>query len=812
MVITDTVALGELTQHLRHPYISNMAGVIQFVNPLELHRDQHWSAYLRERDQWGATNSIRPDYQRQAWVGVSTRLSWELFKRTYGTSRWCQIMRIVFDKHWTGHNQMKRAHAHHLVKCELCGCSEYEDQAHTIWSCTHPRLCEMRRIGLANLQRSVDHLSILPVGPTRDLILRLHTLLMSRQHSSLLVGRVHNHQRDIVENIIVPGDKVKRRQMIAHWRQYAAWAVTMFSTRQSIIDKAVRLKVDPTSVVIATIVLGRRGRRSLEVVAGIEKDTVITSSGEVVRSTVYDPADVIHADQRTSLDISNSLPLRELLTERTKPLQFHDPYRVRTASVQQLDHCPLLLAGPGARTHSAYPTRSQQTSQTEVPSTPKEDASTIIERARDNKNGEFGDLGYDPWSDTALMTFHMMKLKRPEPRIAVTPYWDRPRYRQPRKETRVRTPGDVKRAVTQLQRWSRGRWWRKYFERRCNERRAAPPLRVSLADSNQSIQSGGAISATVLGHHRNRDMGYAPTPNGDCDNVYRTIDTEDNRTGRRQDSRSNNTHLSCDYINPTSEATDGTANQATTGRRRMCTSGSSRDSSTSRGGYWSSRGSRSSSNSSRSTNSSHSSRSSSSRSCRRSKSRGSCSTNSGSDSDSESYGVTASHRHPGASRGSNTHGTSGSRYELGYSGNASSKGPSSSSSRSGDKALVTGHNNSSDSYSDAGSRSIYACMTQDDVSSGYSHQVCSNTSSSSRSSRKFSGSSESSSSACTIETTRMYSPLSGGTLTGQGVQSAHENNSLEHGLVTPQGARDHAYCPSIITSLPEGQAKIVLDR
>ena len=90
----------------------------------------------------------------------------------------------------------------------------------------------------------------------------------------------------------------------------------MYSTRQSLLDKGSKVKVDASQILIPLFVLQRRGARSLEQLVGIEKDTVLTNTGDIIKSTQYDPLTAIHADERVNTDISNSVPLRELLSDR----------------------------------------------------------------------------------------------------------------------------------------------------------------------------------------------------------------------------------------------------------------------------------------------------------------------------------------------------------------------------------------------------------------------------------------------------------------------------------------------------------------
>ena len=78
----------------------------------------------------------------------------------------------------------------------------------------------MRQLLLTQISRVYDNLLLLPAGPTHDVILRLHSLLLSPSNYSVLFGRVHVDQRRSLEAVLVHGDKFKRRNFIGHWRRY----------------------------------------------------------------------------------------------------------------------------------------------------------------------------------------------------------------------------------------------------------------------------------------------------------------------------------------------------------------------------------------------------------------------------------------------------------------------------------------------------------------------------------------------------------------------------------------------------------------
>ena len=80
----------------------------------------------------------------------------------------------------------------------------------------------------------------------------------------------------------------------------SALAISMFTTRQSIVEKALRAKRPLVSISISEFVLRQRSLRSLEVVGGIEKDTVVHADGSKVQSSTYLPTKISFADERVT--------------------------------------------------------------------------------------------------------------------------------------------------------------------------------------------------------------------------------------------------------------------------------------------------------------------------------------------------------------------------------------------------------------------------------------------------------------------------------------------------------------------------------
>ena len=129
----------------------------------------------------------------------------------------------------------------------------------------------MRQIARAHLTEVYERVMLLKPSATRTAILRLHAVLMAPENYSLLFGRVHKDQRTLLDGILKDLVGVRKKTLLAHWRLYGAFVVSMYSTRQAILSaKGVESKL---AHIQSDFVLRRRDMRGLETVSGIELTT-----------------------------------------------------------------------------------------------------------------------------------------------------------------------------------------------------------------------------------------------------------------------------------------------------------------------------------------------------------------------------------------------------------------------------------------------------------------------------------------------------------------------------------------------------------
>ena len=399
LTITDTEALRALGYTLQRPFISDMNGVISFEDPGALHRRRIRAEYLELRDGYAAAGKGSISPTRMEWKEVSTSLVWDLHKRMYGSYNWGIVVKIAFDKDWHKANQCKgrRCPVDHMdpaeeqpARCDLCG-KGVEDQEHWIWHCSHPGMQAMRSMAVAHLNDSADKVSLLPDSPTKSALERLHKLLMRHSNYSLMFGRVHREQRKLLQGLVLPGSSVRRRTLIAHWRLYSAMVFTMHTTRHLLL----LYKDNPTqqAKVVSEFALRQRNKRGLEIIYGIQRSTVVTASGEVVRSAPADLAGVGLAGERKVLDYENSAPIRELLTKGTQV------------------SCTVKASGAKSKGKKKPPTAMELMGGRFGTQEAEEQAA----QPRRPSDWGFEDLGHDPQADRATLLLLSTKLRRPEP-------------------------------------------------------------------------------------------------------------------------------------------------------------------------------------------------------------------------------------------------------------------------------------------------------------------------------------------------------------------------------------------------------------
>ena len=243
-------------------------------------------------------------------------ISGKLFGKVPMGARRCQIQRIVYDWHFTGRNRFKASQCSADMRCPLC-LHPQEDQTHIVWHCSHPDMAQLRAEHCALLSSTMLN----SIGKSDDTAFQnalasLHTSLMHPPHVSLLLGRVHAHQRSLLN---FPSLKVIHLPMLVDtWKNYAAFAVDMYSMRQQLIAHTTGLMPKVFKSVVGSRVLAAR-----EALIGIEATTLLHSDGTRVVSSGYDKDTVIIAHKRGKLDVLNCQVARSL----QRPKRMQDPTR-----------------------------------------------------------------------------------------------------------------------------------------------------------------------------------------------------------------------------------------------------------------------------------------------------------------------------------------------------------------------------------------------------------------------------------------------------------------------------------------------------
>ena len=168
---------------------------------------------------------------------------------------------------------------------------------------------------------------------------------------------------------------------------------TMHTTRYLLLLH----KDNPTkqAQVVSEFAMRQRNLRGLETIYGIQRTTVVTATGEVVRSAPADLTGVTTAGERRSLNLENSAPLRELLTKGTQvPSAPTKKGKVKPKPRTTVELMGGRLGTQEAESHVAHVPRPSDYGMT--------------------------DLGYDPQQDLDTLRRGSTKLRRPDTDVGDT--------------------------------------------------------------------------------------------------------------------------------------------------------------------------------------------------------------------------------------------------------------------------------------------------------------------------------------------------------------------------------------------------------
>ena len=130
-----------------------------------INKTRRCKRYLAQRDKWRA----RAESPRGArWTGTTSCLGGGMWKKQ--DCSWAQAVRIMWDKHVTGENQIKWK-CKETLRCEVCGA--VLSQKHIILECQRPGAAAIRSRAIDKVQRIADGHGHSLVGRTIRAVLKL---------------------------------------------------------------------------------------------------------------------------------------------------------------------------------------------------------------------------------------------------------------------------------------------------------------------------------------------------------------------------------------------------------------------------------------------------------------------------------------------------------------------------------------------------------------------------------------------------------------------------------------------------------------
>jgi hypothetical protein len=294
--------------------------------------------YVKRRDEYRHAVLMKSDSTAQLipapvsyWRNLNTHMAAEIFKLVTNQMKRAMINRIFWDKHSHGRNKSKSATSSDAAVCELCN-APLEDQEHILWHCKHPRMCAIRELSISFIKdrtsKMTNNDSILS-----STIRAYNRIVMNKNNYSLLMGRIHQHQEHLFEELPKAEHISETRRsgivkhLINHHRAtYAPFVVAMYSERQFIINDNNLTKMKNTGLKTSWWKYQNQYRQAKtpeqqllearESLYGVEQTDVIQADGQLVKKHSIDSKDsTARAHKRTKIDTSNSEMLRKQAQE-----------------------------------------------------------------------------------------------------------------------------------------------------------------------------------------------------------------------------------------------------------------------------------------------------------------------------------------------------------------------------------------------------------------------------------------------------------------------------------------------------------------
>ncbi len=290
--------------------------------------------YVEKRDEYQYAVQLKSNSDAQPvsyWKNLNTHIAAEIFKSVTNQMKRAMINRIFWDKHWHGRNKSKSTTINGIAVCELCQ-APLEDQQHIIWHCKHPRMCAVRELSISFIQDRTSKMT------NNDSILsstlRIYNkIVMNKNNYSLLIGRIHQHQEHLFEELPKAEHLSDTRRsaivkhLINHHRAtYAPFVVAMYSERQFINNDNNLTKMKNAGLKTSWWKYKNQYRQAKtperqllearESLYGVEQTDVLQADGSLVKKHSIDSnCSTDRAHKRANIDTSNSVMMRKQAQE-----------------------------------------------------------------------------------------------------------------------------------------------------------------------------------------------------------------------------------------------------------------------------------------------------------------------------------------------------------------------------------------------------------------------------------------------------------------------------------------------------------------
>ena len=313
-----------------HGMICNNDGSLFIGDTSDVYKSKKADMYLHARDDYRNSRLIQNgsiQTPERYWQQTSTNIASQIFNLVKDSMKRAMICRIHWDKHCHGRNKAKTNSNTSTGTCELCH-QGIEDQQHILWECQHERMKAVREVSICYIEQTlIDTTSNKSTLST--LISEYNNIMMNKDNYSMLLGRIHQHQRKLLKLVLsveaLPETKrIANAQLLIkyHRQTLAPFVIAMYCERQYIIDimnvkkmKDSLLKTPYWKYTMKYTKDKNPERRLLEArecLRGMEQTNVLHEDGSLVKkNNINNSSSTTHGYKRLKIDSSNSIVLKE---------------------------------------------------------------------------------------------------------------------------------------------------------------------------------------------------------------------------------------------------------------------------------------------------------------------------------------------------------------------------------------------------------------------------------------------------------------------------------------------------------------------